>query len=153
MDDEKLTRLLAAACEWSSAAVDLARSQDLSIAANKEDVTKNTLEIVTLSDDAKNYRHVDMWIKGIEVFAAVVSLIVAVVVGYAATRLSAEANGCMFEVNLDYLGLIAHSANQFPGDEKKAADELSTLCKLPDSDKTRCDTLTEALSPFAKEAA
>jgi hypothetical protein len=257
MADEKLTRLLEAAREWSSAAEDLARSQDLSIAAIQRDSIKNSLDISRLSDDAKNYRQIDMWIKGVEVFAAVVSLIVAIVVGYAATRLSAEANGIqtslaqigaaqeeiartaekrtasnelsdtirdlgkpdpndphfqnnldkiqghedvirllgigsynslmkyvfsankgrfieywgdhpnciksedcsfndragMFEVNLYYLGLIAHNANQFPGDEKKAADELSTLCKLPDSVKTTCDTLTESLSPFAKEAA
>jgi len=251
MADEKLTRLLGAAREWSAAAEDLARSQDLSIAGIQKDVTKNALDISKLSSDADNYRRVDIWIKGIEVFAAVVSLIVAVVVGYAATRLSTEANGIqtslaqigraqgeiaasaekrtasdelsdtirdldkpdpgdphfqnnldkiqahegvirllgigsynslmkyvfsanqgsrfieywgdhpnciksedcsfkdragLFEVNLYYLGLIAHNASQFPGDEKKAADELSTLCKLPDSDKPTCATLTDALT-------
>ena len=87
MADEKLTRLLGAAREWSAAAEDLARSQDLSIAGIQKDVTKNALDISKLSSDADNYRRVDIWIKGIEVFAAVVSLIVAVVVGYAATRL------------------------------------------------------------------
>jgi hypothetical protein len=258
MTDEKLTRFLAAAREWSAAAEDLARSQDLSIAGIQRDVAKSALDISKLSQDADNDRRVDLWIKGIEVFTAVVSLIVAVVVGYAAFRLSAQANGIqtslarigtaqeeiastaetrtasnelsdtvrdlgkpdpndphfqnnldkiqthegvirllgigsynslmkyvfgannkgrfieywgdhpnciksedcsfndragLFEVNLDYLGLVVHNANQFPGDEKKAADELSTLCKLPDSVKSRCDALADLLSPFAKEAA
>lgn len=255
MADEKLTRLMGAAREWSLAAEDLARSQDVSIAEVQRVVTKNATDIERLSTDAAHDRRADRWVKGIELFTAFVSLIVAAVVGFASVRLSDEANkiqtslsgiaqaqqdiaktaenrtssnelsdtirdlgkpdpsdahfqnnldkienhedvirllgigsydslmnwvfnankgkfieywgdhpnciksedcsfsdrAALFEVNLKYLGLIERNANQFQGDEKRAADEFTTLCRLPDSDKSRCEALSGSFSPFVQQ--